>query len=216
MKCNIFPEVYTVLNDRGYHVVYRNGLNRIHDIHVDDIHAFGTVLDSYPLGKTSTDVERTPSFPVWKFSGRPYSWHPTLHQRCVRVGRTNYLLRTPGHKKTFAKLSYGSKVGSPLNVTSECIVWADALWDSLEVGIKHNAPDEGLEPATLRLKVWCSTDWANRALYMNVHIRLFYKDRCYRNIIVNIVFNIWIKYFFLSNILQISSLFCSQSYIFFF
>ena len=24
-------------------------------------------------------------------------------------------------------------------------------------------PDEGLEPATLRLKVWCSTDWANRA-----------------------------------------------------
>ena len=28
---------------------------------------------------------------------------------------------------------------------------------------KHT-PDEGLEPATLRLKVWCSTDWANRAL----------------------------------------------------
>ena len=25
------------------------------------------------------------------------------------------------------------------------------------------APHEGLEPATLRLKVWCSTDWANRA-----------------------------------------------------
>ena len=25
------------------------------------------------------------------------------------------------------------------------------------------SPDEGLEPATLRLKVWCSTDWANRA-----------------------------------------------------
>ena len=27
-----------------------------------------------PLGKTSTDVERTPYFgPVWKFSGRPYA-----------------------------------------------------------------------------------------------------------------------------------------------
>ncbi len=35
---------------------------------------------------------------------------------------------------------------------------------------KIRTPDEGLEPATLRflarmrLKVWCSTDWANRAL----------------------------------------------------
>ncbi len=35
---------------------------------------------------------------------------------------------------------------------------------------KKRTPDEGLEPATLRflarerLKVWCSTDWANRAL----------------------------------------------------
>ena len=28
---------------------------------------------------------------------------------------------------------------------------------------KFSSPDEGLEPATLRLKVWCSTDWANRA-----------------------------------------------------
>ena len=28
---------------------------------------------------------------------------------------------------------------------------------------KNRSPDEGLEPATLRLKVWCSTDWANRA-----------------------------------------------------
>ena len=25
------------------------------------------------------------------------------------------------------------------------------------------SPDRGLEPLTLRLKVWCSTDWANRA-----------------------------------------------------
>ena len=29
---------------------------------------------------------------------------------------------------------------------------------------KISAPNEGLEPSTLRLKVWCSTDWANRAL----------------------------------------------------
>ena len=26
------------------------------------------------------------------------------------------------------------------------------------------SPDKGLEPLTLRLKVWCSTDWANRAI----------------------------------------------------
>ena len=30
--------------------------------------------------------------------------------------------------------------------------------------VNNATPDEGLEPATLRLKVWCSTDWANRAL----------------------------------------------------
>ena len=28
---------------------------------------------------------------------------------------------------------------------------------------KVTPPDKGLEPLTLRLKVWCSTDWANRA-----------------------------------------------------
>ena len=32
-----------------------------------------------------------------------------------------------------------------------------------DVLLKFHPPDEGLEPATLRLKVWCSTDWANRA-----------------------------------------------------
>ena len=34
------------------------------------------------------------------------------------------------------------------------------------IGISKNyaAPNKGLEPLTLRLKVWCSTDWANRAL----------------------------------------------------
>ena len=28
---------------------------------------------------------------------------------------------------------------------------------------EKEAPNKGLEPLTLRLKVWCSTDWANRA-----------------------------------------------------
>ena len=32
----------------------------------------------------------------------------------------------------------------------------------LQLG-KKTSPDKGLEPLTLRLKVWCSTDWANRA-----------------------------------------------------
>ena len=31
----------------------------------------------------------------------------------------------------------------------------------------------GLEPMTLRLKVWCSTDWANRA----AHKQLYGKER---------------------------------------
>ena len=30
---------------------------------------------------------------------------------------------------------------------------------------KNMSPDMGLEPMTLRLKVWCSTDWANRAAH---------------------------------------------------
>ena len=28
---------------------------------------------------------------------------------------------------------------------------------------ESRSPDMGLEPMALRLKVWCSTDWANRA-----------------------------------------------------
>ena len=28
---------------------------------------------------------------------------------------------------------------------------------------ERRSPDMGLEPMALRLKVWCSTDWANRA-----------------------------------------------------
>ena len=28
----------------------------------------------------------------------------------------------------------------------------------------QNSPNEGLEPSTLRLRVWCSTDWASREL----------------------------------------------------
>ena len=32
------------------------------------------------------------------------------------------------------------------------------------------APNKGLEPLTLRLKVWCSTDWANRAQVAQVVI----------------------------------------------
>ena len=35
------------------------------------------------------------------------------------------------------------------------------------------SPDMGLEPMTLRLKVWCSTDWANRA----AHTRVLFIDQ---------------------------------------
>ena len=51
----------------------------------------------------------------------------TLCWRRVRIGRLNYVLRTSGRKKTSWKLSYGPKIGRPLNVTSEC----DVLWTIL-------------------------------------------------------------------------------------
>ena len=38
----------------------------------------------------------------------------------------------------------------------------------MEVGYwlaQKTSPNVGLEPTTLRLRVWCSTDWASRALY---------------------------------------------------
>lgn len=39
---------------------------------------------------------------------------------------------------------------------------------------KEGTPDKGLEPLTLRLKVWCSTDWANRAIHLNMEQTLHY------------------------------------------
>ena len=51
----------------------------------------------------------------------------TLHRRRVRIGRMNYVLRTPGRNRTSGKLSYGPYVGRPLNVTSVY----DELWTTL-------------------------------------------------------------------------------------
>ena len=55
----------------------------------------------------------------------------TLKWRRVRIGRTNYVLRTPVRSRTSGKLSYGPTVGRPLNVTSECeVLWSTlAEWD---------------------------------------------------------------------------------------
>ena len=39
---------------------------------------------------------------------------------------------------------------------------------------KFMTPDKGLEPLALRLKVWCSTNWANRA-----HLK---KCKCLQNL----------------------------------
>ena len=51
----------------------------------------------------------------------------TLDGRRVRIGRAKYVPRTSGRKRTSGKLSYGPKVGRPLNVTSIC----DVLWTTL-------------------------------------------------------------------------------------
>ena len=50
-----------------------------------------------------------------------------MHRSRVQNWRANYVLRTPGRKRTSGKRSYGPKVGRPLNVTSEC----DVLWTTL-------------------------------------------------------------------------------------
>ena len=50
--------------------------------------------------------------------------------------------------------------------------------------LKNLAPNEGLEPSTLRLKVWCSTDWANRALW-----RLTRQCYCHSWTVTNFHFN---------------------------
>ena len=50
--------------------------------------------------------------------------------------------------------------------------------------LKNLAPNEGLEPSTLRLKVWCSTDWANRALW-----RLSCQCHCHSWTDMNVHFN---------------------------
>ena len=41
-------------------------------------------------------------------------------------------------------------------------------WKMKKKGEKLRSPDKGLEPLALRLKVWCSTDWANRAAHTSL------------------------------------------------
>ena len=65
-----------------------------------------------------------------------------LHRRRVQFGRTKYVLRTPRRKMTSGKLSYGPKVGHPLNARSECdVLWTTlALWDvDIPISYPHNA-----------------------------------------------------------------------------
>ena len=51
----------------------------------------------------------------------------TLHRRRVWIGRTNDVLRTSGGKRTSGKLTFGPKLGRPLDVMSE----KDVLWTTL-------------------------------------------------------------------------------------
>ena len=46
---------------------------------------------------------------------------------------------------------------------------------------KREPPNKGLEPLTLRLKVWCSTDWANRAAAL-VNGGVFVKSKSYSSL----------------------------------
>ena len=53
----------------------------------------------------------------------------------------------------------------------ECRTQGERITLPIEKKKNDSAPDEGLEPSTLRLRVSCSTDWANRAtLYVGCWI----------------------------------------------
>ena len=62
---------------------------------------------------------------------------------------------------------------------SDCVRVFNYGMTYTQLQFKSYAPDEGLEPATLRLKVWCSTNWANRALWVRaVKGRVGCRDAC--------------------------------------
>ena len=83
-----------------------------------------------PLAKTSTDVNWALLWArvkvVWT-SLFVADVEKTLNRRHVRVGRTNYVLRTKERRRVVRKTSFGPNVGRPLYVTSEC----DVLWSTL-------------------------------------------------------------------------------------
>ena len=51
----------------------------------------------------------------------------------------------------------------------KCMFRKTVEWRNVNIKV---SPEQGLEPWTLRLKVWCSTDWAIRALLLLIFIHL--------------------------------------------
>ena len=51
----------------------------------------------------------------------------------------------------------------------------------------------GLEPMALRLKVWCSTDWANKAYFSSPHI--YYIHLIFKSIFFYLNLFLYLKYY---------------------
>ena len=52
---------------------------------------------------------------------------------------------------------------------------ARSAWEATKYKMKNSLYTVGLEPTTLRFKVWCSTDWASRAWWMlSIYITLLH------------------------------------------
>ena len=94
-------------------------------------------------------------------------WEGTHRERQRTSSRTVFLLRRRclrgdnKHNSFFVQLFWRNL--TIFFVSRRYIYFEVYSADAIQGVTKYYAPDEGLEPATLRLKVWCSTDWANRA-----------------------------------------------------
>ena len=107
----------------------------------------------------------------------------TLYRRRVRIGRKNNVLRTPGRKRTSGKLSYGPKVGRPLNVRSEYgVLWttlAEWAWGNDRfLGFVHFKIDLPLHNYifTLVLRFWIPELQLER-----INLIILYKSNLFRN-----------------------------------
>ena len=114
-----FYRLQTIVFERAAMIVYQPTRQDVHGRWADDL--LWARMKVFRTSLFVADVENT--------------WH----RRCVRFGRTNYVLRTPGRKRTSEKCSYGPKLGRPLKVAFERdVLWTNlAEWERFEFSMKN-------------------------------------------------------------------------------